>query len=84
MSESSPVPSFPVLNIAELEAKYPLYCRAMRLLLKEGNTQKMVERTVCWDRLATLHQKLPKIYKSPEYLFWLFRRECEHEMQHNG
>jgi hypothetical protein len=51
----------------------------MRLLLREGNTQKMIERTVCWDRLATLHHSLPKSYKSPEYLFWLFRREVEQE-----
>jgi hypothetical protein len=69
----------PSLTIGELVAKYPLYCRAMRLLLREGNNQKMIERTVCWDRLATLHNSLPKSYKSPEYLFWLFRRELSQE-----
>jgi hypothetical protein len=78
MMSNSPIAS---LTIGELEAKYPLYCRAMRLLLREGNTQKMIERTVCWDRLATLHHSLPKSYKSPEYLFWLFRREVEQEKQ---
>lgn len=68
-------------TIGELEAKYSLYCKAMRLLLKEGCTQKQIERTVCWDRLAILHKSLPKSYKSPEYLFWLFRREVEHLKQ---
>ena len=69
------------LTIGQLEAKYPMYCKAMRLLLKEGGTQKQIELTVCWDRLAILHKSLPKSYKSPEYLFWLFRREVEHLKQ---
>jgi hypothetical protein len=72
----SPPPS---LTIGQLEAKYPMYCKAMRLLLREGCTQKQIERTVCWDRLAILHNSLPTNYKSPEYLFWLFRREFEQE-----
>jgi hypothetical protein len=67
------------LTIGELEAKYPMYCKAMRLLLKEGCSQQQIERTVCWDRLAILHNSLPKNYKSPEYLFWLFRREYEQQ-----
>ena len=71
--------SAPVLTIGELEAKYPMYCKALRLLLREGCTQKQIERTVCWDRLAILHHSLPRRYKSPEYLFWLFRRECEQQ-----
>ena len=73
--------SAPVLTIGELEAKYPMYCKALRLLLREGCTQKQIERTVCWDRLAILHHSLPIRYKSPEYLFWLFRRECEQQKQ---
>jgi len=51
----------------------------MRLLLREGCSQKQIERTVCWDRLAILHHSLPKNYKSPEYLFWLFRREYQQQ-----
>ena len=67
----------PGLTIGQLEAKYPMYCKAMRLLLKEGCTLKQIQRTVCWDRLEILHNSLPKSYKSPEYLFLLFRREWE-------
>jgi len=80
-SEMSEVPAPASLTIGELQAKYPLYCKAMRILLREGSTQKMMERTVCWDRLATLHKILPKSYKSPEYLFWIFRREFEQQKQ---
>jgi hypothetical protein len=71
---ASPAPS---LTIGELEAKYPIYCKALRMLLREGNSQKTIERTLCWSRLAALHHSLPKRYKSPEYLFWLFRREAQ-------
>ena len=67
----------PGLTIGQLEAKYPMYCKAMRLLLREGCTLKQIQRTVCWDRLEILHNSLPKSYKSPEYLFLLFRREWE-------
>ncbi|MCX5954853.1 MAG: DUF3136 domain-containing protein [Cyanobacteria bacterium] len=72
-------PTTPTLTIGQLEAQYPMYCKAMRLLLREGCTQKQIERTVCWDRLAILHHSLPKNYKSPEYLFWLFRREYQQQ-----
>ncbi|MEI6615363.1 MAG: DUF3136 domain-containing protein [Cyanobium sp. ELA507] len=75
MSESSA----PLLTIGQLEAKYPMYCKAMRLLLREGCTRKQIERTVCWDRLSILHNSLPRSYKSPEYLFLLFRREFEQQ-----
>ena len=34
-------------TIGELEAKYSLYCKAMRLLLKEGRTVEAIQRTVC-------------------------------------
>jgi hypothetical protein len=71
--------SEPALTLAELEAKYPTYCKVLRYLLVEGKNQQAIERTVCWDRLATLHNNLPKRYKSPGYLFCLFRREIERE-----
>jgi hypothetical protein len=69
----------PALTIPELEAKYSTYCKVLRHLLLEGRNQQAIERTVCWDRLATLHTSLPKRYKSPDYLFCLFRREIERE-----
>lgn len=76
--------SEPALTIGELEAKYSTYCKALRCLLREGKSQQAIARTVCWDRLAALHHSLPKRYKSPDYLFCLFRRDIEREASLNG
>ena len=40
------------LSIGELEAKYPLYCKALKMLIKQGKTSAELERTLCWDRSA--------------------------------
>ena len=42
------------LNIDELEAGYPLFCKALRLLILKGNSVKDIEKTVCWSHLETL------------------------------
>ena len=47
------------LNIDELEAGYPLFCKALRLLILKGNSLKEIERTVCWGHLETLNRCLP-------------------------
>ena len=39
------------LNIDELEAGYPLFCKALRLLILKGNSVKDIEKTVCWSCL---------------------------------
>lgn len=62
-------------TIGELEAKYSLYCKAMRLLLKEGRTIEAIRRTVCWSRLEQLHICLPGRYKSPDYLYAVLKRD---------
>lgn len=67
--------SIPSLTIGELEANYSLYCKAMRLLIREGRSLKKIQRTVCWHRLAKLHCCLPGQYKDPDYLYTLLRRE---------
>lgn len=36
------------LSVGELEAQYPLYCKAMRILVRDGVTLKKARRTVCW------------------------------------
>ena len=74
MTTSLPAPG---LTIGELEANYPLYCKAMRLLIREGKTIAKVRRTVCWQRLEILHKCLPNRYKSPDYLCALLKREVE-------
>ena len=64
-------------TIGELEASYPQCCKALRILLKEGNSINKIERTVCWSRLATLHHCMPTRYKSPDYLCLLLKRELD-------
>ena len=63
------------LTIAELEANYSLYCKALRLLIQEGKTLLKIQRTVCWSRLESLHHCYPGRYKAPDYLYFLIRRE---------
>jgi len=65
------------LTVGELEASYPLYCKALRILIREGKSLKMVQRTVCWTRLQTLHACLPRSYRDPEHLYFLLKREWE-------
>jgi len=68
-------PAAPTLTIGELEASYPTYCKAMRLLIREGKSLAKVRRTVCWQRLETLHHCLPGRYREPGYLYALLSRE---------
>ena len=65
------------LTIGELEAGYPLYCKALRRLLIQGRTAKEIERTVCWGHLETLNRCLPGRYKAPSYLMALIKRDIE-------
>ena len=59
------------LTIGELEAGYPLYCKALRRLLQQGRTADQIQRTVCWSHLETLNRCLPGRYKTPSYLMAL-------------
>ena len=63
------------LSIGELEAKYPLYCKALKMLIKQGKIRAEIERTLCWDRLRLLHRSLPRQYKSPEHLMLTIQTE---------
>ena len=63
------------LTIGELEAKYPLYCKAMKILIRQGKTGRELKRTVCWDRLRLLHRSLPRQYKSPERLMLMIQTD---------
>jgi len=63
------------LKIGELEAKYPLYCKAMKILITQGKTSNQLRRTLCWDRLRLLHRSLPRQYKSPERLMAIMQAE---------
>ena len=48
------------LSIGELEAKYPLYCKALKMLIKQEKISAGLERTLCWDRLRLSHRSLPR------------------------
>ena len=48
------------VSIGELEAKYPLYCKALKMLIKQCKTSAELQRTLCWDRLCLLHRSLPR------------------------
>jgi len=52
-----------------------MYCKALRMLIREGRSLTKIQRTVCWDRLHLLHQSLPGQYKDPDYLYALLKRE---------
>ena len=63
------------VSIGELEAKYPLYCKALKMLIKQCKTSAELQRTLCWDRLCLLHRSLPRQYKSPEHLMLMIQAE---------
>ncbi|MFN7679086.1 MAG: DUF3136 domain-containing protein [Cyanobacteriota bacterium] len=63
------------LTIGELQAGYPLYCKAMRILIREEKSMEQIKRSVCWHRLTTLHACMPRQYKDPEHLYFHLRRE---------
>lgn len=63
------------LTIGQLEANYPLYCKVLRILIREGKTMEQIQRSVCWHRLATLHHCLPRQYSDPGHLYNRLKRE---------
>ena len=71
------------LTIGELEAGYPLYCKALRRLLQQGRTADEIQRTVCWSHLETLNRCLPGRYKTPSYLMALIKRDLEQPKEEN-
>jgi hypothetical protein len=72
------------LTIGELEAKYFLYRKALKQLLLEGRSNAGIEKTLCWSRLLTLHNCLPRQYKSPDHIRHQLKREIEQEREAAG
>lgn len=60
-------------ELLDLDDHYGSYCRAMRMLVREGKSLKNVQRTVCWQQLAHLHDCRPARYQEPDALY---RRLC--------
>ena len=63
------------LSVGELEDQYPLYCKAMRILVRDGVTINKARRTVCWQKLEILHNCLPRQYREPEQLYLHLQRD---------
>ena len=63
------------LSIGELESHYPMYCKALKMLIRQNKTGPELRRTVCWDRLRLLHRSLPRQYKSPERLLLMIQAD---------
>ncbi|NQW38087.1 MAG: DUF3136 domain-containing protein [Cyanobacteria bacterium] len=63
------------LSLGELEAQYPLYCKAMRILVRDGVTINKARRTVCWQKLEILHHCLSCQYREPEQLYLHLQRD---------
>ena len=63
------------LSVGELEAQYPLYCKAMGILVRDGVTINKARRTVCWQKLEILHNCLPRQYREPEQLYLHLKRD---------
>ncbi len=63
------------LTVAELQASFPLYLKALRILVREQKPMKTIQRSVCWRRLESLHQLLPNQYKDPHQLYFHIQRD---------
>ncbi|WP_438982857.1 DUF3136 domain-containing protein [Vulcanococcus sp.] len=66
------------ITIAQLEASYPAYCKALRMLIRDGISLNKIQRTVCWDRLQLLHTTLPRHYRDPVVHYAMVKRDVDH------
>lgn len=64
----------PALTLGQLEAGYPLYCKALRMLVVEGLSLARIQRTVCWSRLEMLHLAMPRQYRDPVMHYGMVKR----------
>jgi hypothetical protein len=67
----------PAITVAQLEASYPAYCKALRMLVQDGLSLNKIQRTVCWDRLQLLHTTLPRKYRDPVVHYAMVKRDVE-------
>lgn len=71
--------SSPSLTVAQLEASYPAYCKALRMLVQDGVSLNKIQRTVCWDRLQLLHTTLPRQYRDPVVHYAMVKRDVDNQ-----
>jgi len=63
------------VTIGAMEAGYPLYCKALRIMIREGKSIDKIQRSICWNRLHMLHHSLPRDYKDPHQLYLQLKRD---------
>ena len=69
----------PVITVAQLEASYPAYCKALRMLVQDGRALNKIQRTVCWHRLQLLHKPLPRQYRDPVVHYAMVKRDVDQQ-----
>lgn len=69
------------VRVGELEGQYPLYCKAMRIMVHDGVSHNKARRTVCWQKLEILHHSLPRHYRELEQLYLQLTREQQPSAQ---
>lgn len=67
----------PALTLGQLEGSYPAYCKALKILIREGKTLKQIQRTMCWERLVMLHERMPRQYRDPLLHYGMAKRAWE-------
>jgi hypothetical protein len=72
-------PAAPAITVAQLEASYPAYCKALRMLVQDGISLNKIQRTVCWDRLQLLHTTLPRQYRDPVVHYAMVKRDVDQQ-----
>ena len=63
------------VNIGALEVSDPVYCKALRLLVRDGVSETKARRAVCWSLLETLDGCLPRHYRDPQHMDALLKRD---------
>jgi len=64
----------PALTLGQLEGRYPAYCKALKILIREGKTLSQIQRTLCWHRLVMLHECMPRQYRDPLLHYGMTKR----------
>ncbi len=67
------------ISLVQLEAGYATYCKALRMLIEEGNSLTAIKRTLCWQRLELLHHSMPRQYRDPVMHYGMVKRAVDTE-----
>lgn len=57
------------MPIDQIEASQPMYCKMLRILVREGRSPEQIQRSICWGQLKILHQWSPTQYHDPNQIY---------------